>query len=94
MGDVVAADGPGCGGGGGGGAQWFLGLAEHADPGAEVGGVVQASLGVVLGDLEPLAQQGLQGLGAHVDGVGFAVQAGQDAVPDDRAAPVGDFQLA
>ena len=93
LGDVVGADRAAGHQGGHQRQHRFLGLPDQRYPWAQVAGVIHPPLGVGGGDLESVGQQRLPGLPAQRDGVGFAVQPGQDPVTERRTPAVGDLQL-
>ena len=68
-------------------------LPDQRHPRAQVAGVIHPALGIGSGDLEPVGQQRLPGLRAQGDGVGVAVQPGQDPVTQRCPPAVGDLQL-
>ena len=71
----------------------LLRLPDQRHPRAQVAGVIHPPLGIGSGDLESVGQQRLPGLRAQGDGVGVAVQPGQDPVTQRCPPAVGDFQL-
>ena len=67
---------------GGGGVGEFRGqrLPGQGAAGAEMSGILQTAVGVVPGDPQPLGDDGRDRGGTQLDGGGFGIQAGQDAV--------------